>query len=43
MSCRDLNVLLSDKYTEFSSSLLAVKSRPIFFNRLSRRWAVSHL
>lgn len=43
LSCRDLNVLLSDKYMEFSSSLLAVKGRPIFFNRLSWRWAVSHL
>ena len=43
LSCRKLNVMLFDKYMEFSYSLLPIKSRSTVFNRLSWRWAVIHL
>lgn len=37
LSCRELGVMLSDKYKELGSSLLPIKGRATFFNRLGWR------
>lgn len=42
LSCRELEVMLSDKYTEFGATLLPIKGRSTFLKRLSWRWAVIH-
>lgn len=42
MSCRELEVMLSDKYMEFRSSLLPIKGRVTSFKRPSGRWAVAY-